>query len=936
MGILRDAVRAKQNKLQERRTAPAPNYAQDPNEALKYIKSRNAVAYEEAAMRRKLIAALRTLPKDKQDEFYERCVPPASRTAFPKAAYEDYLNPASANGRQNSWILNDAFFSGNMQQIDVLEEMIGEHEANELATDIEYYIVPPTDSSFPKEEMLVYPMTAEIEEIKESLDMFRPDWEFDARLLDEVKEDLAYVNEESRELINKIDGGGDGVKGYQTMVNSIHYDNQNRFLGHTLANGKFKDKLPTFPSSEAADHFMYSLSDIGTDLGGNLTPEELEELRQVKPEINPELKKDILAVTDKMEKLGEESFRNENSNAIFTGGTAEDKMFKGEQGVKLYGYWPLFQARQELVNAVRTKDMDQIRTAHLKYRETKKELDDMLAIVRKHPTGLSEGNLNATRALKPGMVNPLPPEHMQDFVGHSQVNGLFGLYALSKNTGSTPAQLLEDPSKVMAEAGRRHVQRFGLGSRKTAGEKLAWAFSDAACTTYFVGDWTNNIGQLCSRAFNNVAAMAENQAERERIAGVGQIAMGSGSAVVNAHMKEWNKLVNSTKEQKNLLYQHAVLLPEDEFKPLEYAAAFGQPDWKERLDTGALIDRLKQEGKLDYGKLADRVEQIAEEARDKVYDNDTKFSRDSLIVSSHKMFKEILKKASPQERETEGYKKLEQYTNKMLLTTAAFQQGQQNLEEWMDVQKEAKKGIFLSSENSDEQKKMVRAQNTFRFKLMQMQGKELPAGVSEEDKEYLKTISLKAAYDVARDATFDYCTKKTKDGASRHFVHNIGSERLEAAETSLKIMDRMADNLDLRSPAQKLIDETRLEVYDKRRLDDWTPEKTEIAAAKLMYAMTLEHQKMTPEEQKRRLQPQRLEAGISQIRQEPAFRKMMRKEGAGSVADFMAEGHAKLTDAYVRGMNSAARDEHREAGKDPKQMSAEEKGNVWKNKTLQL
>ena len=25
-----------------------------------------------------------------------------------------------------------------------------------------------------------------------------------------------------------------------------------------------------------------------------------------------------------------------------------------------------------------------------------------------------------------------------------------------------------------------------------------------------------------------------------------------------------------------------------------------------------------------------------------------------------------------------------------------------------------------------------------------------------------------------------------------------------------------------------------------------------------------------------------------------------------------------------------------EAGKDPKQMSAEEKGNVWKNKTLQL
>ena len=160
--------------------------------------------------------------------------------------------------------------------------------------------------------------------------------------------------------------------------------------------------------------------------------------------------------------------------------------------------------------------------------------------------------------------------------------------------------------------------------------------------------------------------------------------------------------------------------------------------------------------------------------------------------------------------------------------------------------------------------------------------------------------------------------------------------RHEAAEDSLTELDKMADLLELRSPAQKLIDEARQEVLEDRRDDDWTPEKTERAAAKIMYAMTLEHQGISPEEQKKRLAPERLEMGIAYIRGQDAFKKMMQKEGAGTVADAIAEGHGKLTDAYVRGMNSAAREQHREAGKDPKQMTREEKSEVWKNQTLQM
>jgi ribosomal protein L25 (general stress protein Ctc) len=78
------------------------------------------------------------------------------------------------------------------------------------------------------------------------------------------------------------------------------------------------------------------------------------------------------------------------------------------------------------------------------------------------------------------------------------------------------------------------------------------------------------------------------------------------------------------------------------------------------------------------------------------------------------------------------------------------------------------------------------------------------------------------------------------------------------------------------------------------------------------------------------------QSGAEYIREQKAFMKMMRNEGTKSVADFAVQGTGKLTDAFVRGMNSAARDEHREAGKDPKHMTEEEKGQVWKDNLLQM
>lgn len=932
MGKLLETIQAKLNDLDQRAQEQEPDYQADPKAALDYIKRRNAVDFERAAIRRKLIGALRKLPKDRQDEFYNRCIQPAARNTFTKARYDDLMDPESANGKkENNWILRNSTFGQNWQRtVEIMEEFLGPEEVESLSEEIEE-TVAPTNPAYPEDDKTVYTMENEIEEIKNSLNFNLADYSLNVDLLDAVKEDLAVVSEEVREEYNKIDQPG-SITGYQSMVDQASYDMQNRFLKQDLENGKYGNKFPTMDTSLSSDGKFYTMNDVVLSENGNFRQQDLDEIKQVKPQISEDLKNDILSVTDKLESFGEDKFKNEYTTRALqdSGGKG---IFASEQGFKFYAYWPLDTARKNLVNAVRSKDIYQIRQAHEAYQTLKGQYDEMLQTVQKHPTGLSVGNVNSTRALPGGVANPLPLNHMEDFVGQSQLNGLFCLYALSKNTNSTPKQLLEDPVKVMSDAGERHVAENGLGSRKTTGEKLYWGLSERVCDN-FGSYWIAHTGQLCTRAFDNVACMASDPKEQNRIAGTGQLAFACGTVPVNAHIKAWENVYRCPNDKQQVLLQHAVLLPAEEFDPLAIGAAFGKPDWKAKLDTGALIDRLKQEGKLDYEKLAGRVEEIAAEAMKCNQMSDSKFDRDKLIKAAHPVFQEILKKATPQERETEAFKKFEEYTNKMLRTTDEFEAAQANLEEQMDVQKEAKTGLFLSSTNTEEHDRMVRAQNTYRYKLRQMQGKELPAELSDADKEALKAMSLKEAYETARDATFDYAVKKTDHGRSDFFVHGTGARRYNASLDSLEIMDDMADTLGLRTPAQKMIDETRLEILQDRRDGDWTKDSTERAAAKIMYAMTYAH--LPAEEQAKKLDPKKVEMGIAYIRGQDAFKQMMKNEGAEKLMDKIEKGQGNFTDAYVKAMNDVAKKNHQPVGKAPQEMALDEKRDVWKQNQIPL
>ena len=144
MGKVLEALQAKLNELRQREQAPAPDYQADPKAAMDYIKSRNAVDYEQTAATKALIRALWKLPRNKQEEFYDRCVLPAAQNGFTKANFFEHMDQNSYIGQNHiKWIMQDGTYGQDWKKsIDVLEELIGPEAADELADEIGNTIDP--------------------------------------------------------------------------------------------------------------------------------------------------------------------------------------------------------------------------------------------------------------------------------------------------------------------------------------------------------------------------------------------------------------------------------------------------------------------------------------------------------------------------------------------------------------------------------------------------------------------------------------------------------------------------------------------------------------------------------------------------------------------------------------------------------------------------
>ena len=231
--------------------------------------------------------------------------------------------------------------------------------------------------------------------------------------------------------------------------------------------------------------------------------------------------------------------------------------------------------------------------------------------------------------------------------------------------------------------------------------------------------------------------------------------------------------------------------------------------------------------------------------------------------------------------------------------------------------------------------------NTHLLKLRQLKGEEI-TDLPPDEVEALKKTDLKKLLDNARKETYNYCCEKTEDGTGS-IIHDSGKDRFKSGIKSLKTIDEIADTCNLISPAEKLLNQTKREMLAKRHDKEWAEDFAETYAATSILAMSIGNGNKSFEEQSKYLHGDKFQEELDKIKGDPAFQRMMQNEGIKKTCDNIVKGKSSLTNAFFEA-KAQVMAEQNEAGegvellgeKAPKDMTNEEKRQIWANNPIKL
>ena len=914
MGKYSEAIKAKLATLGKAKVGSVADFVKDPEGQIKQIYLENDEFFIRQEISKKMEESLRALPEQKRNEINALNVPEEEKWTAIADAYEAQF--------------------GN--------------EAAELAAKEVEGFVSPSDPRFPKEKLVENPMKDEIDALRGEIKPDDPKAAEKRALLDKVDQDLVVTQIEPLMHIDRLDN---------TLIhcmNAVNFTNVKQYIDG-YQDGKYASKLPT----EACEHIDMRryLPDSVFPSNCTFSSKDSKELVGTLPNAIPSgLKEDVIDITNKMEQHSEGY--ELGGKTIFADKSPSGRpYYLSEQGTKAYAFWPLQDAYEKLSEAIKTKDFDKIREAEKKYSEERKFTDEMMAIMGKYKTPLSGANVNSTR-YSPRLA--LPTEYIKDFVSHSKLNGIYMLHAFSKNNGISVKDILDDPVTAMRNSAAKFIAQEGLNIKTTLGAKLA------ACMSSTYGPAINQAYQyndpsLLAGAYEAMAAMESDPEKRKQIAGTGALAEAAGVALVGEYTNKIDKLSRLDKERADYLYQHAVLMPDEEFDPIALYDKLDKENWKTAMDPKKLVAKLRKAGKLDYNALAGKIVRVVNEVNEERQDDSgtdiTSFSYDQFFRSGMEAYKEVLRTATPEEMKTPAFRKFREGMFDACLkygltgtdkSVADATRAMNDFNDGVALQMREKSGWFLSSKNTDEHDRMTIAQRKLQYKLKQITGEEI-TDLPPDEMEALKNTDLKKLMDKARSETYKYCCLKTNNGKDSGFLHKAGADRYNSAYNSLEAIDNMAEACGLLSPGEKLLNATRRQLMNSRNDKEWARSMAEEAAARAILGMTLANGKKSFEEQNKYLDQAKLDASVNKIKQDPAFRRMMQNEGVDKMIDNIIIGNSSVTDAYIKAQAQVRRettqanlDRHLQGaivhGNDdvPPAMTNEEKKEMWGNNPIEL
>ena len=899
----------------------APPFRQDPQKGMINYNRVNMTGYMHTQSRRILdreVMALNDEQRTRMHEFVVQHWQQYRRT-------EDEQPPAAPGDVRPGRVQFAAIGDG-------LTQVLSEEKLDELNHEIQYATVNPKSGFRDRSRNVDYLEAQRIQELKGQIDANDPQRREKLTLLDKANEATATVKREVVAYYNDVDSSSvvAGLKGMTAEMDDYFKEEFHDYL-QTYKDGALKEKYPRRKSMSGVWDYD-SLSDTNVQGASTygLNAQEEQELENFKPQLSDELKQTVRDFFAEMDAIGEENYRN----GITVNGSGQ---FRGEQGIKMYGFWPICKAKSAVQQALEEGDMAKLATAQEEYDRVKGHTDKLMELTKKHKAPIFSGNINSTRPQNHGF-NDVPDEYLRDYTGHNIVNGMFLLWAYCKNHNLTADQLLENPPKTYADAAREKQQQTGLTSHHSIAGQLAWGFSGDAAGAQNGSMYNDQY--LLGRGMTTLAAFGDPQERREIIAS-NEFACVAGNVAVRREKTIWEYLSETDDVDRRCLYEQAAVLPTEDFDILalgEKIQANGPISLDETLES------LRVQGKLDLEALAQRTQQVLDDSAGELETLDqqqhySKFSKRQFIASSLKAYRRIVETATIEEEVSPGLEALKGtmagMEKKMLdVMLEADEDGElaeslERLDSGLAAVKQRKEGFGILAPNSPEHEAMTKAVTRLNRKLQMMQGREVP-GITEAEREELRNADLNKELRKARKATYEYYRLKTENGTKTTF--SVGAGRKAAAARILNALDFLQDQFGSRTTARRIIQENQKELMGHANDEEWLTQNVSRKAAEMMVAMHEAYAHPgSSEKQMTALRNTRIDTHVTFIQGTQPFQRMIQDVPTAQLAKKMIEGGGQLTEVYVTAKNAV---DPVEGAKPAREMTSEEKSTLWREQEI--
>ena len=886
------------------------------------------------------------MKQGQRDRLFEELVTPER-----KARYRaEFVMGLVKNGRIGSVLLNNNSYKQGKTWIDAVEQIeqaMDPRLAEQTAEQIDKLVPPHLDPN-----KTITPYADRIAELRAGLSPEDPK----NTLLDKVGKILVYPSENYRQYLDKKSTDDSVTVSLDNATNAYSHQEIERFVAQKMG-AHFQQKLPHNHSLYTGHEFYDTINvhpirrnAAKQPIGANLTREELRELKRNaagESPLSPEVRKAVKEIVGGIEEMGEKKYWIDPVVVVeeVSGQIPTKVRYKDEQGDKKYAFWPLVNAKRSLADAVQAGDWDRIQSASDEYERCKAITDKMMAAAnRTAKDPIFTANLNSTREELDHTPNRMPTEYLEDYAGHSRVNGLFMLYAASKNSGQSVDRLLDDPAGALHDFAQEYISKKLLSAQKgkPMGARLVHCF-DRSLQTRVEASWRSTLGIL-GRAMNAVNGLIPNEADRIKNAGRNYCAAAAANYEVGRETVPWWNLTGAGRDQKVTVTQLAMLLPENEFNLQDVGMKIDRDDWYKALNPLTAIARLQQEHKLDYGALVERSKQIIAEADAALQQNDAGkkagkgMMQDSVAnyqAAALRNYYQIMRTVPPEQCETEGYQQMAAHAAELqdalikreMKDNASFNKDRTKIDEQLQILDKKKSGWFLDEQNSPEYTRMVKQIKLLNLKLDMLAGKPLSVKLSPESLEKLRKANTADMIIAAKRACYNYASLKTKEGKGS-IVHEAGRERRDYALKLFESIGKLGDHLGVRSPANELKDHAALQVLRRRSSSSWEKRNAETYAARMIYAMSLQYRGIPEDTQADLMEEEPLNKAVENIRRNPVFRKMVENEGPGGLAKKIVQGASALSEAYMKASSQVAQPE---ADREPApQRTNEEKIEFWR------